>query len=485
MTYWNIENNNVDNLVSQLEDSLLAKIESSIENGALNDTIKEEASKSIDTIIDDGLEDGIKVYLEKKLESPSFNFSKDKESIIGIQSALHSFWFWEIIWAVDWNIWANTKLGVRAFQKSYNALVRRGKIDWESLDADGDAWRKTVEAIVMIINDKKLKDAIKERSLWLVTEFHKNNLKIELWEDMWTERKERIKLKENEHFLTEEEFSKYFNDDYFVQWIWNCWLVSAIDGIQKLDVFKKMMLMSTIVETDWYGKTKKFVFWLPLGEPWATGYEVTAQEIYTAAKNPKSPMLVEQYDNSFQSQWNFLWYNALLHAYGQRVTGERNFDFYRLNSQKPQDFWNELKTLLWTENISVETTQDRRMMKILIQQFNAKKQVMIARVRSISKTTIEYWSLVNADDVWNHSITIEGYDGTNILVSDPNLAATITKYPLSDFLKKIWKLSVWYIETESAFDFKTSQSTKESIPDDRSRWSEMYKHYEQKKKEGS
>jgi hypothetical protein len=235
--------------------------------------------------------------------------------------------------------------------------------------------------------------------------------------------------------------------------MWSCRLVWAINWMMNLDSYESIIRSSVKLSNDGIWSFLKIK--IPLWEPWATEYTISFDEIHQVQSFIKSEYSIVAQDGTTSIDFTATqWINALTIAYWKHVTWRESFDFNRLTWLKFTDFWNQISTLLWNENISV-TSKDRSIDKNFfnefdnaLKNFNQSNQILLLWVHLLDQPWINY-SKIDHTTPWNHLVSVEAIDisADTVLLSDPNNPSVKRQMKLSELAQYTKSFSLWTILT--------------------------------------
>lgn len=286
------------------------------------------------------------------------------------------------------------------------------------------------------------------------------------------------KEKMDEYLLSEQDFKQYFewNNFYRQANIWNCWIVAALDSITHLSNYKNLVRTSVKKTSTWFDI--RLPMWAPKSYEWAKWYHTKVgcnkqlQTDGTTLKlldfNPIKPednkteyeKKEKELDNQPRHAW--VWLGCMVHALGQSITGQRNFNYWDLTYWPTGSVLPFQELVYWLASDTMYYLgPDKRgngitlHLKKQLENFDPKKQTMTAILKTDDDYNImdDHNSFVSLlpGRTPDHVVSIdhtENIGGTlRVYISDPHDASDntkIKKYSFKQFVKMIW----WYSFTE-------------------------------------
>lgn len=371
--------------------------------------------------------------LDWKLKRSEIDFLRNNntESFVNNENYDQAFWITALIQSLEWlntinEIWHKLK------RNTENVALIQAYFFEDINEIDWILWPKTVAMILSKKSIINLNSTLQSSKTPQINEKLENN---------------------TQYTLSKEDFDQYFSWEGFKQWMWSCRLVWAINWMMNLDSYESIIRSSVKLSNDGIWSFLKIK--IPLWEPWATEYTISFDEIHQVQSFIKSEYSIVAQDGTTSIDFTATqWINALTIAYWKHVTWRESFDFNRLTWLKFTDFWNQISTLLWNENISV-TSKDRSIDKNFfnefdnaLKNFNQSNQILLLWVHLLDQPWINY-SKIDHTTPWNHLVSVEAIDisADTVLLSDPNNPSVKRQMKLSELAQYTKSFSLWTILT--------------------------------------
>lgn len=255
--------------------------------------------------------------------------------------------------------------------------------------------------------------------------------------------------KEKWYTLNKMNFQRYFAWENFSQMnIWNCYILSVIDGMTKLDNYEDLIRKSIKIDKYWNFEIK-----LPL---WDKNWKIYKIEKSYFDEN------INIYGNNFDFlKWKD-WIKALVIAYWEMVTWKKNFDILTLTWWRMEKTYNSL--IHWINSYTEERTEKyiypfwlefeiknenfvENFEKIL-KNFNPKKQILNIWVFQL-KWYNELWDL-DSPESYAHALNVEKvfYKNNNFFVklSNPHDASKSYDIDFEILKNKVFTYNLWSFE---------------------------------------
>ena len=277
-----------------------------------------------------------------------------------------------------------------SFIKCLHKFQQLTKTNNDRSDVDCIMWSKTIQQILSYANyDTGVQNQIGEN---YKNKNYDNQQDKEKTIEIWS------------YTLSKKDFDEYFKwDDFRQQSVGDCWLLSFMDWLTGLSNYEKLIRQSVIIDKKW--NDIAFNIRLPL---WCPDWKV-----YDINIDDYSPQITIDGDITELVSTSIIWIHALLHAFGQKLTWQRKFDFYDLDSWHSSEAIHKLiywmksysNNWLWITKLTLDISWYKKDLNNLLNLFDPKKHIL-------SVSVLQWYWYSDISKIWyfnqsNHSINVE------------------------------------------------------------------------------